>query len=62
MPRVKPVTSREIQAAAQALGINVPIRAATRKGAQIILHTRAGDFAWTPPAAKSRTAKSRTAT
>ena len=54
MPKPRPVTGREIQEAAQALGINVPVRSATRKGRQIILHTRAGDYAYTPPT-KSRT-------
>jgi hypothetical protein len=48
-------TPAEIDQAAKALGITVPIRAAERKGTQIVLHTRSGDYAWTPPTAKGAT-------
>ena len=51
------VTGAEIQAAVEALGITIPVRAAERKGAQIILHTRNGDYAWTPPASTKGQAK-----
>ena len=44
----RPVTPQELAAAVRALGINVPVRSAERKGNQIILHTRNGDFAYTP--------------
>ena len=43
----RPVTSGEIRAAVADLEIKAPIRSAERKGTQIILHTRNGDFAWT---------------
>ena len=46
----RPVTPAEIKAACKALGLNVPVRAAERQGAQIVLHTRNGDFAWSPKA------------
>jgi hypothetical protein len=56
------VTPAEIAAAAKALGLNVPIRSAERKGTQIVLHTRSGDFAYTPKAGSDRSslAESRT--
>ena len=60
MPRAKPVTGSEIQEAVRELGINVPVRSAERKGKQIILHTRNGDYAYTPKAqasTKARTVK-----
>ena len=43
-----PPTPGEISAAIQALGLNIPVRSAERKGKQIVLHTRNGDYAWTP--------------
>ena len=49
--RPRPVTAREIADAVQALELNIPVRAAERKGTQIILHTRAGDYAYTPKSA-----------
>ncbi len=53
MPRQKAVTKAEIAAAVKALKLNTPIRAAERKGASIILHTRSGDFTYTPRTQKS---------
>ena len=40
--------------AVAALGITVPVRAATRRGKQIVLQTRSGEYSWTPPSAKAR--------
>ena len=48
MSQSKPVTQAEIAVAVAALQLNTPIRSAERKGASIILHTRSGDFTYTP--------------
>lgn len=61
MARAKAVTKREIQEAALALGITIPIRSASRRGVQIILRTRDGDYAYTPAGArKTRTSRKET--
>ena len=57
MPTTRKVTPAQIAAAVEALGITIPVRAAERKGTQIILHTRAGDYAWTPPSSRKRKVK-----
>ena len=57
MPTARKVTAQQIAEAVKALGLNIPVRSAERKGTQIILHTRNGDYAYTLPAAKKRPAK-----
>ena len=59
MPRTSKATPAQIAAAVKALGLTIPVRAAERKGTQIILHTRAGDYAWTLPASRGGTTKKR---
>lgn len=44
------LTDKQIQHAAQALELNIPIYAARKQGRTIILLTRAGEHRYTPPA------------
>ena len=55
MSQSKPVTQAEIAVAVAALQLNTPIRSAERKGRSIVLHTRSGDFTYTPkPKARAK--------
>lgn len=47
-------SDKEIQRAATALKLNVPIRAARKQGRTIILTTRDGEHKWTPPKPKPK--------
>jgi len=56
MPTTKHVTPDQVAAAVKALGLTIPVRSAFWKGTQIILRTRNGDHAWTPPGSKKKPA------